>query len=69
MPQRRNGFRRFLAGVEGRAFRIARYGLRNDEDALDAVQDAMTRLARRYAARPSAEWARSLRSSRTCEVM
>jgi len=48
---------RFLASVERRAFRIARIALGNDDDALDAVQDAMLQLARRYAARPSAEWA------------
>lgn len=47
---------RFLASVERRAFRIARIALGNDDDALDAVQDAMLQLARRYAARPSAEW-------------
>ncbi|HEY5807522.1 MAG TPA: RNA polymerase sigma factor [Povalibacter sp.] len=47
---------RFLAGIERRAFRIARIALRNDDDALDAVQDAMLKLARSYAQRPSAEW-------------
>lgn len=47
----------FLAGVERRAFRIAQLQLRDVEDALDAVQDAMYQLARRYAQRPAAEWA------------
>lgn len=47
---------RFLAGVEKRAFRIARIALRHDEDALDIVQDAMLQLARRYGRRPSDEW-------------
>jgi RNA polymerase sigma-70 factor (ECF subfamily) len=47
---------RFLASVERRAFRIARIALRNDEDALDAVQDAMFKLARNYAQRPATEW-------------
>ncbi|MFL6549434.1 MAG: RNA polymerase sigma factor [Povalibacter sp.] len=47
---------RFLAGIERRAFRIARIGLRNDDDALDAVQDAMLKLARTYSQRPSSEW-------------
>jgi RNA polymerase sigma-70 factor (ECF subfamily) len=46
----------FLAGVERRAFRMARIALRDDEDALDAVQDAMLQLARRYAGRDPAEW-------------
>jgi RNA polymerase sigma-70 factor (ECF subfamily) len=47
---------RFLAEVERKAFRMAQMALRHDEDALDAVQDAMLQLARRYASRPSAEW-------------
>jgi len=47
---------RFLASVEQRAFRIARIALRNDDDALDVVQDAMLQLAQRYGQRPSAEW-------------
>jgi len=47
----------FLAGVEKRAFRIARIALRNDDDALDAVQDAMLKLARNYGQRPGSEWA------------
>lgn len=47
---------RFLAGVEKRAFRIAQIAVRDTDDALDIVQDAMLQLARRYAARPSEEW-------------
>jgi RNA polymerase sigma-70 factor (ECF subfamily) len=47
---------RFLAGVERRAFRIARMAVRDDDDAMDIVQDAMIRLARNYAARPTEEW-------------
>jgi len=47
---------RFLAGIERRAFRIARMAVRNDADALDIVQESMIRLARHYAARPSEEW-------------
>src|SRR5271170_8101195 len=46
----------FLAGVERKAFRIAQIALRHEDDALDAVQDAMLQLAHRYAARPAAEW-------------
>jgi len=49
-------FGRFLAGVEKRAFRIARIIVRNDDDALDIVQDAMLQLARSYADRPAEEW-------------
>jgi RNA polymerase sigma-70 factor (ECF subfamily) len=47
---------RFLAGVERRAFRIAQIALRDTDDALDAVQDAMLKLATHYAARPADEW-------------
>lgn len=47
---------RFLASVERRAFKIAQIAIRDIEDALDIVQDAMLQLARRYAARPSVEW-------------
>lgn len=47
---------RFLQDIEKRAFGIARLALRHDDDALDAVQDAMLQLARRYGQRPSAEW-------------
>ena len=46
----------FLAEVERKAFVIARISLRDDDDALDAVQDAMIRLVRNYANRPRAEW-------------
>ncbi len=46
----------FLAEVERKAFRMAQIALRNEQDALDAVQDAMLQLASRYAQRPSAEW-------------
>jgi RNA polymerase sigma-70 factor (ECF subfamily) len=46
----------FLASVEKRAFKIAQLGLRNDDDALDAVQDSMMKLVQSYAARPVDEW-------------
>src|SRR6188472_3902233 len=46
----------FLSSVEKRAFKIAQLGLRNDDDALDAVQDAMMRLVQSYASRSSEEW-------------
>ena len=47
----------FLAGVEARAYRVARAQLGEAADALDAVQDAMFTLVRKYSARPPAEWA------------
>ena len=47
---------KFLAEIERRAFRMAQIALRDPDDALDVVQDAMLKLARNYASRPSAEW-------------
>jgi len=47
---------RFLAGVEVKAYRIALAALRHQDDALDAVQDAMLQLARAYSDRTEEEW-------------
>lgn len=46
---------RFLAGVERRAYRMARIATRNSDDALDIVQDAMLKLVEKYADRGEAE--------------
>jgi len=46
----------FLKDVERRAFRMAEIALRNADDALDVVQEAMIQLARRYGTRPPEEW-------------
>jgi len=45
----------FLAGIGTRAFRFAELGLRQRDDALDAVQDAMMKMLG-YRERPPAEW-------------
>ena len=45
----------FLKSVEKRAFKRAAYAVRNDDAALDIVQDAMIRLSEKYADRPAAE--------------
>ena len=45
----------FLDSVGARAFRFAEVSLRQREDALDVVQDAMVRLLR-YRDRPASEW-------------
>jgi RNA polymerase sigma-70 factor (ECF subfamily) len=47
----------FLASVERRALVIAEVGLRNPDDALDVVQEAMTAFVRAYATKPSSDWA------------
>jgi RNA polymerase sigma-70 factor, ECF subfamily len=45
----------FLKSVEKRAFKRTAYAVREDDSALDIVQDAMIRLAEKYADRPAAE--------------
>ncbi len=45
----------FLKSVEKRAFKRAVYAVRDDEAALDIVQDTMIRLSESYADRPAAE--------------
>ena len=46
----------FLKSVEKRAFKRTVFNVRDEESALDIVQDAMIRLAERYADRPAEEW-------------
>jgi RNA polymerase sigma-70 factor (ECF subfamily) len=45
----------FLAATERRAFKQAMFAVRNEETALDIVQDAMMKLAEKYGARPANE--------------
>ncbi len=47
----------FLAGVERRAFKQAVFAVRDEEAALDIVQDAMLRLSERYSDRAPEELA------------
>ncbi len=47
---------RFLSDVEKRALRIAEISVRDRDEALDLVQDAMIKLVRRYARRSAEEW-------------
>lgn len=46
----------FLKSVEKRAFKRTAFTVRNDDAALDIVQDSMIRLAQRYADRPASEF-------------
>ncbi|GAB1231685.1 RNA polymerase sigma factor [Ferrigenium sp. UT5] len=46
----------FLASVERRAFKHAVYAVRDDQAALDIVQEAMLKLAERYGDRPATEF-------------
>jgi RNA polymerase sigma-70 factor, ECF subfamily len=45
----------FLASVERRAFKQAVFAVKEDESALDIVQDSMLKLSEKYADRPVAE--------------
>jgi RNA polymerase sigma-70 factor (ECF subfamily) len=45
----------FLKSVEKRAFKRTAYTVRDEDAALDIVQDSMIRLAEKYADRPAAE--------------
>ncbi len=45
----------FLASVERRAFKQAAFAVRDDDSALDIVQDAMIKLSENYGDRPAAE--------------
>jgi len=46
----------FLASVERRAFVMARLSTRDDDAAMDAVQDTMLRMVRKYADKPDDQW-------------
>jgi RNA polymerase sigma-70 factor (ECF subfamily) len=46
----------FLAGVERHSFITARLATRNEDDALDIVQDAMYTFVRSYAGKAPSEW-------------
>lgn len=46
----------FLASVERRAYKQAFYAVRNEENALDIVQDAMMSLTQSYSENPPQEW-------------
>ena len=47
---------KFLAESEYKAFKIALYALRDEQTALDVVQDAMFKLVQKYSNKPESEW-------------
>lgn len=56
MPNAAHALNTFLEAVEGRAFYMARLGTRNEADALDIIQDTMTRFVERYSRKSAGEW-------------
>lgn len=46
----------FLASIERKAFKQALFAVRDEDAALDVVQDAMMKLAEKYAENPAGEW-------------
>ena len=54
---RDHSLNRFFIDVEGRALRIAQISVRDRDEALDLVQNAMIKLAQKYAQRDESEWA------------
>jgi len=54
--QKKRQLNQFLAEVERRALRIAEIGVRDRDEALDLVQDAMIKLVRNYSERTRDEW-------------
>lgn len=51
----RSDLSEFLADVERRAYKQARFAVRDEDAALDIVQDSMLKLAEKYGAKPLAE--------------
>ncbi|MGH8755452.1 MAG: RNA polymerase sigma factor, partial [Burkholderiales bacterium] len=45
----------FLAEVERRAYKQALFAVRDEDAALDIIQDSMLKLAEKYAAKPLAQ--------------
>jgi RNA polymerase sigma-70 factor, ECF subfamily len=56
LQEQRRQLDQFLAGVERRALRMAEFAVRNRDDALEIVQDAMMKLAQSYGQLTPTDW-------------
>lgn len=54
--QKKQQLNEFLKGAESSAFKLARSMLRNNDDALDAIQDAMLKFVNKYSDKPIDDW-------------
>lgn len=52
----KDNLNQFLADIERRAFRMAKFASGNRDEAFDLVQQAMLNFVQRYANRPQIEW-------------
>ncbi len=55
-PDHRRRLQDFLAGIEGRAFRMAQIATNDRDEALELVQETMLKLAQNYASQHEDEW-------------
>ena len=55
--QRQQELNRFLAEIERRALKYAEIAIRDADEAMDLVQEAMIKLVRNYAEKPNDQWA------------
>lgn len=53
---KKQSLNRFLAEVETSAFKISRSMLRDEDAALDVIQDAMLKFVQKYSDKPQDEW-------------
>ncbi len=55
-PNSKEALSLFLAAIERRAFKMARFASGNTDEALDLVQDGMVEFVKRYSDQPQEKW-------------